>query len=263
MVVNESHLYKGFKYVSFLESIKTQRLLQCSLIKNICSSIYRDRRFLSLGTAYGDELAFFAREGVLDCWTKIVGIDIVADVEKDVFSQPDLVRFHDQLSFKQLDLQQLPPPFGENYWDCIQCGFVLEDIEYHNKQSVYSKLFHSLNDRGILIVSEMFVDNKKRSNGTDALRRQQMSDLYDYFLAEAMECLTKGSLTNGEYNLLCGNGQGLGLLSTKAMAIDGARDYFETYEQTKAHLLNAGFHGIDYYVNPAFSLLGVITARKG
>lgn len=258
----ESHLYQGFKYVSSLESIKAQRQLECSLIVKPENSYFRNLRFLSIGTAYGDELAFFAREGVLDYWSQIVGIDIVGEVGTDVLSQPDLARLHDKLFFRQLDLQQLPPPFGENYWDCIQCGFVLEDIEYSNKQNVYNKLFRSLNGQGILIISEMFVDNQKKTNDSDGLRKQQITDLYDWFLEEARECLRHGSLAQDQYTLLCGNGQSPGLLLTKKMAVDGARDYFETREQIETHLFKAGFHGVNYYPNPVFSLLGVITARK-
>ncbi|MEW6054288.1 MAG: class I SAM-dependent methyltransferase [Nitrospirota bacterium] len=261
-MIGKSLLYPGFRYAGVLESITSQRGLQSSIIRHAVSAYNLYGACLSIGTAYGDELAFFAREGVLDHWSQIVGIDIVGEVGIDVLSQPDLARFHDRLFFRQLDLQQLPPPFGENYWDCIQCGFVLEDIEYADKQYVYDKLFQSLNHRGMLIISEMFVDNQKRSNGTDELRRQQISELYEYFLAEARESLKRKILTQDQYDLLCGNGQDPGLVSTMKMAINGARDYFETLEQTEAHLLTAGFSDISYYPNPVFSLIGVIVARK-
>lgn len=257
-----SYLYPGFVYVQTFQSIYHQRNLQCDLIRK-CSADYRlNGSFLSVGTAYGDELAFFAHEGVLDNWSEIVGIDLVGVVEGDVLSKPDLQRLSDKLFFKQLDLKQSPLAFGENYWDCIQCGFVLEDIEYADKQNVYYKLFQSLNQRGILIISEMFVDNQKRLNGRDALRRQQISDLYDYFLEEARDCLKHQRLTQDQYNQLCGDEQTPGLVLTRKMAMDGSRDYFETREQIETHLLNAGFCDISYHPNPVFPLLGVIVARK-
>ena len=237
--------------------------MQCQLIRNAYSSCHLNRSFLSIGTAYGDELDFFAREGVLDCWSQVVGIDIVADVCSEVLSQPNLLRLRDRLTFSHHNLQRLPPPFGECYWDCIQCGFVLEDIEYCDKQAAYDRLFLSLRNGGNLIISEMLIHNQKCSDETDEIRQLNISKLYDFFLTEADECLARGELNDEQYHLLRGNGSGPGLLLTKRMAVDGNRDYFETREQTENHLYNAGFSSINYYPNAVIPLLGVLVAQKG
>ena len=261
-MIKKSHLYPGFRHVGALASVSAQRQLQCSLIKHLTLNFTSQANLLSVGTAYGDELDFFAREGALNSYIQIVGIDIIGDVEKDILSQPNLARYHGRISFKQTDLKQLPFPFTKNYWDFIQCGFVLEDIEYQNKQNVYDRLFSSLKDGGTILISEMFLDNRKRENGTEDLRKHMVTDLYDKFLSEANDSLRNGSLSSEEYELLCGDDVMPGLHLTKTMSVNGERDFFETKEQFEVHLFDAGFQEITYHSNPINSFLGVIIARK-
>lgn len=255
-----SNIFPGFKHVSNLESIKAQRQLQCDILRASGDNV--NGKFISVGTAYGDELAYFARGGVLDSWSFVNAIDIAEEVKNDLLFHPDLACIKDKFTFDQMNLLDIPHHSGSYYWDCIQCGFVLEDIEYEDKQTAYDNLFISLSGNGILIISEMFVDNRRQDLIKDFDRRQQISELYDYFLSEASECLQRGNLTKDQYRLLCGDGQCPGLHSTKAIAIAGERDYFETREQTEKHLHDAGFSSIQYYPNPVFSVLGVIVAQK-
>lgn len=259
---SRSHLYPGFTYVSELESIEAQRDLESALLPALAERTLCRRSFLSVGTAYGDELGHFARKRTLDAWEVVAGIDILGDVGAAVMAHPALARLRRVLQFRQLDLCDLPLLSGPGSWGCVQCGFVLEDIPYEAKQQVYAGLFQSLCTNGTVLISEMFLDNRVCTGGAERDRKRCVARLYDRFIAEAEESLSCGRLNRGEYEALCANGSGAGLLHARCQALLGRRDYFETREQIENHLNDVGFVEIEYVTNPVNPDLGVIVAAK-
>lgn len=259
---SRSHLYPGFTNVSGLESIEAQRDLESALLPALAERTLCRRSFLSVGTAYGDELEHFARKRTLDGWEVISGIDIVGDVSAAVMAQPALAGLRRVLQFREFDLCDLPLLRGSGAWGCVQCGFVLEDIPNELKRSVYEGLFDSLCENGAILVSEMFLDNRGATGTAEIERRRRVARLYDRFLAEAQEALSCGRLSLVEYEALCGNGNGAGLVRTKRESLRGERDYFETREQVVSRLDDAGFIDIEYAANPVNPDLGVMVAVK-
>ncbi len=258
---SESHLYTGFRFVSFLPSIITQRNIQVNIfLKNKYKM--EKKYFLYVGTAFGCEINFFAKYGVLNLFNKTLAIDKIKEVKAAVLSQEQILPHINKFDFECIDIRNLPKNYNFHYWDFIQCGFVLEDIEYSEKKNVYKNLYKSLLPSGFLIISEMFLDNKIKSGNEESKRKGQIRTLYDQFLSEAEIQYKNNILNNQQYQLLIGNEETHGLLYTKRRAIDGLQDYFEDRVQVENQLKNIGFKILKYYQNPDNDFLGVILAQK-
>jgi SAM-dependent methyltransferase len=259
--VANSHLYSGFRFVSLLPSIINARELEASLISNLDFLNSSSGNFISVGPGYGDELSFFVSKGATTKWRKICAIDISEDVKDEIETRFDLDLIKHKFSFYELDVRDMEEFFNKEAWSCIQCGFVLHDIEYQDKQQVIETLYNSLEHGGYLIIADMFLNNKVTSD-FENIRKEKVSELYNGFLSEALAVYNKGLIDQQEYFALCGDGIVPGLRRTKTDAIEGIRDFFEEEHETLERLERAKFRNIISVQNPLNKFLKIILAQK-
>lgn len=262
--MNYSHLYPGFRHVGILPSIYEQRRIQRAILCDIFPLV-GNRDFLSIGCGYGEELDFFlSDEGkqLPKSLDKMIAMDI-ADVKNAVYSQPMISQLnsnfiyyhHDLLELDKLELARKP--------SIVQCGFVMEDIEYIYKDLAFELIRETISDNGWFIYSEMFLDNLKRSTtSADEDRQRTVAFLYDLFINEAKISLNEGRMSNRQYSELCGDGKIPGLYRTRQDAIDGKRDFFESLEKTLERLRKHNFTVASILDNKHNPFLKIIVAKS-
>ncbi|MCL2721999.1 MAG: class I SAM-dependent methyltransferase [Treponema sp.] len=269
----QSHLYKEYCYVSKLSSIKKQWELQADIIAKV-----NPDNLLIVGVGFGDEIDVLIDKfqfkyrptnslgklkiiGWADLDDKYVGASL--EVKKKKFS--NLVAI-DQAGTDLLEIKDV------NKWDCILCSFVLHDIEYEDKEKAIKILHEALKPDGIVIISEMFLDNKIKSGYTtkNLERKRKIDDLYGEFCKEIEKIKITDIIVHDKKKFL------EEVLKTKEDARNGERDYFLTEKQTIEFLSKAGFDAnlddgdikvnnedikryIENEINP---YLGILTARK-
>lgn len=214
--LKDPYLYHGFQFVGALRSIRSQRQIQAAIIRAL-----RIGRLLVIGCGYGDELA--ALLGRLNLQNPSLWVNAVdlAPTGESLKSKNFAKRLGSRFEFATLDLMDLAGLQGYGQFDVAQCGFVLHDIPYPLKEQALKILSRSVRPGGHVIISDIF-NSDKQSYTSD------VANVYNTFLREANCALDEGALQQHEWRSLLGDGTCRGLLLTKAEAVAGFRDYFET-----------------------------------
>ncbi|MDR2581159.1 MAG: class I SAM-dependent methyltransferase [Fibromonadaceae bacterium] len=253
----QSHLYEEYALVSEVPSITKQWELQAEEIIKI-----NPENMLALGIGFGDEIiclierlkAKYINQSFLGKLKSIEWIDL-----DDKYAGKSLKT----MDFSPVEVRRIEPNnlldiVDKNRWDCILCSFVLHDIKYEDKEKAISILHKALKPEGVVIISEMFLDNKIKSGHTEELERKREIDvLYDGFYKEVQKEI--GEKTIGKENFLNE------LLEIKEGARNGKRDYFIAKQQTIDLLSECGFvvnTDEDYIENKTNPCLGIIIGRK-
>jgi hypothetical protein len=258
--MSASHLYAGFRHAGTLPSIAGQRNVERVILSDLtadrCSTI-----LLSVGCAFGDELnELLCDEPFERRRYNITAIDL-APVGDQILDQRFVSQSNISLEWHQLDLFDLAVVENYGSFDIAQAGFVLHDIDHSKKDSAFSLLAKSLRPSGYLILSEIFTSSASPEQNAPRTCYQEIEVIYDRLLKEADEMLRYGKLTKEQWSLLVGNGTEPGLQATREEATARERDYFETLEQTKTRLQDAGFRVDRVVPNPCNSYLSVIVAQ--
>jgi len=252
-----THLYEEYALVADVPSIKKQWELQAIEIINI-----NPKNILAIGIGFGDEINYLIEElkrkyASKDSLGKLESIEWI-DLD-DKYAGKRLKDFSSFVKVERIKPDNLLDIVDEKRWDCILCSFVLHDIKYEDKKQAIAILRKALKPKGIFIVSEMFLDNKVKSDYIKDLERKRKIDtLYGNFYKEVQ---------NEINNMAIGKKKILNeLLKIKEEARDGKRDYFLTKQQT-IDLLRAYNFVVDvnegkYYIeNETNPYLGIIIGR--
>jgi hypothetical protein len=217
--MSETHLYAGFRYAGGLNSIRVQRAIQRRMIRAL-----QPRNILSVGCAQGDELSTILKGlDVLDERLSVTAID-VSDVEEVLRSHDFARELGSRLIWRRHDLLEIQRIKGFGDFDLVQCSFVLHDIPWELKDHAVSRLCECLKPGGYAIVSEMVTRE-------EADYASEVAAIYDEFICEAEAALEDGALTEVGWNGLVGDGVAPGLLRSKAEALEGGRDFFDSEPQ--------------------------------
>lgn len=255
--MNESHLFRGFRYAGRLPSIETQRTIQSSLLSELIRN-HDIGLFLSVGCAFGNELNEFYLLSEHFRNLDVVAIDL-ADVNHEIHSQAFALSLGQRLKWEQLNLLDVQSLRGYGTFDVVQCGFVLHDICRPDKEQAYQVLSDSVGLGGWLILSDMFPASP---NGTAKEYLSEVKKLYESFIAEANSARERGILSVDEWNDLVGDGYGPGLQRNLQEALTGSRDFFETQSRTECRLVESGLVIEKVIQNPINSRLAVILASR-
>ena len=262
--MNYSHLYLGFRHVGILPSIHEQRRIQRAILCDIFPLI-GSGDFLSIGCGYGEELDFFLSdegEQIPKSLKELIALDI-ADVKNTVYLQPMISQLNSKFTFHQHDLLELDKLGLAKRPLIVQCGFVMEDIEYSCKDLAFELIREIISDDGWFIYSEMFLDNLRQSDAlADEDRQRTVASLYDLFINEAEISLNEGRMSKRQYNELCGDGKTPGLYRTRQQAIDGKRDFFESLEKTLQRFRELSFTVAAILDNKYNPFLKIILAKS-
>jgi len=248
--MSHSHLYQGFRFASVLPSIRAQREIQRKILH-----ILRIKTLLVLGCAFGDELAQLL-EGItyMSSDISVTAIDL-ASVEDALRAHTFAKVLGPHLKWRSLDLLDAAqlPEYGE--FDVVQCGFVLHDVPYDDKDRAMAVLSGAIRPGGHLIISDMFISDKQD-------RLTEACNIYDAFLSEASSARNSGLLGAEEYRPLVGDGVQPGLHRSKKEATEGMRDFFDSLESLIDRFRKAGLHICRIEPNPINSSLSVILAVR-
>jgi hypothetical protein len=179
----------------------------------------------------------------------------LCDVEEELRAQ-DIARvLGERLRWNQLNLLDARelPEYGD--FDVVQCGFVLHDIPWDLKDRAMMILLEALQPRGHLVISEI-------AARPDRNYVSEMSEIYDAFVAEAITSRESGSLNPDSWQLLVGDGVTPGLLRSKADAIEGGRDFFDTLPRLVERAENAGLRACNIIENGKNDRLAVTVFRR-
>jgi 2-polyprenyl-3-methyl-5-hydroxy-6-metoxy-1,4-benzoquinol methylase len=246
----ESHLYHGFQFVGVLRSIRGQRRIQAAIIRGL-----RVERLLVIGCGYGDELAvLLGRLNLQDPFVRVNAIDL-APTGESVKSKDFARRLGSRFEFATLDLMDLAGLQGYGQFDVAQCGFVLHEIPYSLKEQALKILSASVRPRGHVIISDIF-------NSDTGSYTSEVAKIYDAFLREANCALSQGALQQHEWRSLLGDGSCPGLLLSKAEAVAGSRDYFETLACMVGRAARNGLDVCRIVSNPFNPWLYVIVTHR-
>lgn len=261
-MISQTHLYRGFRHVGLLPSIMFQRQAQKKSIKESC---HQDNKItmLFIGCGYGEELdALLSGHESNAMVSNIIAIDI-APVESYLLDQPFVTQKNLALIWRQLNLFNIHenPEFG--HFDLVQCGFVLHDIEFSNKQSAFDIIGKAVRPGGRVIVSDIYVsESALHQDALDDSYMQEVGCIYDRFLNEVQQVFKAGCLLEEDMNELLGNGQTPGLLKTSKDAMDGKRDFFDSIAQTVARMRQSGLEVDEIICNPHNDKLAVLLAHR-
>jgi SAM-dependent methyltransferase len=246
----ESHLYPGFRFVGALSSIGVQRDIQGLILQAL-----GPRRLFVVGCGYGEELATLLGEIVTrGLPVRVTAIDLLL-VEERLNSHDFARRLGSRFKFFQLDLMDAPSMPGYGQFDVVQCGFVLHDITYPEKDRALKTLAESVRPSGYVVVSDIFCWKNNHNLA-------EVADIYDTFLYEAHFALGCGMLQRQQWQSLLGDGSGPGLLSTKAEAASGSRDYFETLDRMVDRAADCDLEICSIESNPVNPWLRVLVMRR-
>ena len=262
MSQNVSHLYDGFHYAGALPCIARQRSLQAQLLRNLTRQKVTTGRLLSVGVGWGDELRTLLDNEQPSNWDGIDTIDLAPGSTEAMRKVAVDLALHRRLEHRLMDLADLAGHRRYGEWAVIQCGFVLQDIAYEAKQDIFDLLHGGLLPDGVLLISEMFLDNRVRRGSVDRRRRHEASRLYEVFLSEADLCFATGVLSKAAYDSLRGSDETPGICSARLGALEGVRDFFESKRQIIKHLRSSGFSSVQFLRNPLHPSLGVLASIK-
>jgi len=269
---SQSHLYESYRYVSKLPSIKRQWELQAKIITKV-----NPENIVIVGVGFGDEIDVLIEElksayssaDSLGNLKQIEWIDL-DDKFVDRYLEIQKGRFSNLIPISKAGTDLLKIE-DRNRWDCIICSFVLHDIR--EKENYIRKLYSTLKRNGIIVISEMFLDNNKKQDDTieDFERKSKIDELYGKFCIEII-----GKTKNADIPVNDGEKFLKEVQKTMEEAKNGKRDYFLTKEQMIDFLSMVGFDAnLDdgdinvnngnikrYTGNEINTYLGIITARK-
>jgi SAM-dependent methyltransferase len=257
-------MYPGFNQINKFPSIIEQRSIQRKYLRNILNSSKDVKiKLLSIGVGDGEELNMILLDSnLVNDIEKIYCIDKV-DNYFQPSKLPNLKFILNKIYFIKQDIKKLYDNIQENEFDIIQCGFLMHEIEYEHKDRVINLLNNLLKAKGILICSDIDMDNFVRNDREeDNKRKRNIISLYNKFIAEAKKCLKNKVMTMEEFNLLCGDGRNNGLLFSKNNAINGLDDYYEPLKTITDRINRCGFNCEDIFINSKSRSLFVICARK-
>jgi len=257
-------MYPGFKFINKLPSINEQRLIQRKFLVHILASKQLKMiKFLSAGVGDGEELDFLFASSILkSAIAKVICIDILNSYFNP-YSLSNLSNVLNKTAFIQEDVRNIQKRFNQGEFDIIQCGFLMHEIKYENKNDVLINFFNLLKPNGYLIYSDIFADNHKRQSlDEELLRIKSIERIYNSFIKEAIECVKNGAMASDEWNLLCGDGIKEGLLKSMKKAMDGLDDYYEPLDKARFRLRDCGYWDIMTYANKKNDHLFVIGAKK-
>jgi 2-polyprenyl-3-methyl-5-hydroxy-6-metoxy-1,4-benzoquinol methylase len=242
-----SHLFPAFRFANYLPSIVEQRKNQKQILNQ-----YLPESALFIGCGYGDELDTILNSNSFasNC-RKIQAIDIAKDVQAHFYLQPEINGLKTKVEYQNINLFELPRDNEPNSWECIQCGFVLEDIHYDDKEDAIERIHKVLNHNGILIISEIFLDNDSNNDNERGTQRvKEVETFYNLVLDEAQHVGINTEFEKG-IKRACKN------------AKLGIRDYFETQKQIKNRLIDKKrFKIIQTIPNSKNRFMGIILAQK-
>lgn len=254
----------GFRYIGKLPSIRCQRLIEKNIIREWTENFsIENGDFLALGIGDGEGLNFILEDKhIRSSLGKLIGIDI----NNKYYSQKSLLNIpFKKFEFICADIKKISSLIKKDSFDVIQGSFVFHDINYSEKNNVLQQVATAMKQKNSLFVfSDIFIDNKKEANRKEDVRRRKGIDkLYSSFINEAKECLKDSTMTEKEFNLLCGANNSEGLRKVIVGAKSGMRDFFEPINVSIERLENIGFKKMKVFKNPLNSYLCVITAQKG
>jgi len=247
-----SYLYNEYYLVSHVPSLVNQWEIQAiEVLKN------KPENILIIGPGFGYEI------------NSIINKLNADDSHLKLIEWLDLDR---EYAGKGIQTEKIPPSIivrrikpdnlmeldEDNRWDCIVCSFVLHDIKYENQKDAISILYKALKPGGTVLISEMFLDNRVRSEYVEDLERKKEIDvLYNGFYDEVQKEIS--GETVGKMKFL------KELLKIKDGSRNGTRDYFFSAQQTIDLLSRIGFAvntDLGYIKNEVNFYLGIIIARR-
>lgn len=257
-------MYPGFKFIGKLPSINEQRLIQKKVLENILLSKRIERiNFLSVGVGDGEELNFLLTSPILkSSIAKVICIDILNSYFNP-YSLPNVRDMNNKITFVQEDARNLHKHLTQAEFDIIQCGFLMHEIKYEDKNNILLQFFNLLKPAGYLVYSDIFTDNYKQENPhEDLLRVKNIERLYKFFIEEATECVKNGVMTQTEWDLLYGDGVTEGLIKSMERDMEGLDSYYEPLDKAKSRLIECGYRDIETYGNQKNDYLFVISAKR-
>jgi len=249
-MTSDSHLYPGFRFAGALASVDAQRRLQRDALATLPL-----QHLLSVGCGYGDELELMlgGREGGDDA-LRVLAVDL-ADVGHEVGSLPNVARLGERFRFQRLGLLDAEAINDFGGFDVVQCGFVLHDIEPHDKGRAIATLARAVRPGGYLLVSDIFLSE----GGGDA---REIGSIYDLFIAEARDALDRRRLNRGQYEALIGDSACPGLIRSRCDAMRGTRDHFEKPSALVHRARQAGLVLHRLFTNPRSGRLLVMLFHR-
>ena len=257
-------MYSGFKLIKKLPSINQQRLIERKVLENILVGKQpKEIRVISIGVGDGEELNFLLASPIVKrVVAEIVCIDILGDYFHPC-SLPKLKDLQHKVIFVQGDTRNLHRYFRKAEFDIIQCGFLLHELRYDDKNDVLLQFSDILKPSGYFVCSDIYMDNCKRQDPIEDLQRiRNIERLYNLFIEEATKCVKNRSMTQQEWELLCGNGVKDGLLRSMKRAVGGFDDYYEPLPASILRLGQCGFEKVRTNPNVKNEYLFVLSARK-
>jgi hypothetical protein len=257
--MNESHLYSGFKYASYLPSIRVQRFIQRRILHGLLHQ-NGNASLLSIGAAFGDELNELLA-GVENEDLKVYAIDL-AYVNEEIYEQPFAIKLGKRFQWLQIDLLEAESIDGFGKFAVTQCGFTLHDIQPNDKKRAFMVLANSVREGGWIILSDIFITNPAAEDFNSPSYKAEVDSIYSFFLGEASDAHAKGILDERGLAALIGDANYPGLRRSLADALKGSRDFFETLTQTQQRLTSAGLIVQQVISNTVNPKLAVVLARR-
>jgi len=259
-------MYKGFRFVGSMASINEQRVMQRTIIEQLLLEQLGQRvKLLDVGVGDGRELdALLDSETIMAMLTEVVTLDIEDWLTEEIATLPNLAEAASKLTFVLGRAEHLIRLFEAESFDIVHCGFVFHEIPYGRpKEQAIKGCFSALKRGGILIYSDMFLDNRLSDKPQlEASRRQIVQCLYGQYLREADAALKEKRLTKEEWEMLRGDGTKPGLLKSMNDALSGEDGFYESLGVCIDRLLNCGFVQLRVYPNRLNRFLYIIVAHK-
>jgi SAM-dependent methyltransferase len=213
----------------------------------------RPKSVLTVGCAYGDELAVLLR-GMALSQMSVTAVDL-ANTARALYCFGYAQVLCPRFTFQRLDLLRAWHLSGYGRFDVVQCGFVLHDIPYPMKDHAVAIIAKSVAPGGYAVLSDFF--SVRNVDIETSLRH-----IYDGFIFEGKAALGHGRLKSDEWDLLAGDGTQPGLLRCRRQAMAGGRDYVDDLRTFAGRLRQAGLQMCHITLNMASSQLAVILARR-